>query len=69
LAKIYIDTNNQTHPPAEFLIENKFYDPKVIGKYCEEKDPHLAYTAYKRAWGDCDLELIELTNKEGLFKK
>ena len=51
------------------MIENKWYDPKVIGKYCEEKDPHLAYTAYKRAWGDCDDELIELTNKEGLFKK
>jgi len=35
----------------------------VIGRYCEEKDPHLAYTAYKRDWGSCDAELIDLTNR------
>jgi clathrin heavy chain len=29
----------------------------------------LAYTAYKRDWGNCDEELIDLTNREGLFKK
>lgn len=48
LAKIKIDTNQD---PTNFLINNQFYDSKEIGKYCEDRDPHLAYTAYKRAWG------------------
>jgi clathrin heavy chain len=33
-----------------------------------ERNPDLAYTAYKRAWGECDDELIEVTNKNYLFK-
>jgi clathrin heavy chain len=28
----------------------------------------LAYTAYKRAWGQCDTELIEVTNKNALYR-
>merc|ERR1711998_204693 len=31
-------------------------------------DPHLAYTAYKRAWGSCDEQLVDVTNRNGLFK-
>ena len=65
LAKIKIDTNQN---PQDFLINNQFYDSKVVGKYCEERDPHLAYTAYKRAWGQCDTELIEVTNKNALYR-
>mmetsp|Transcript_39448 Transcript_39448/g.98764 ORF Transcript_39448/g.98764 Transcript_39448/m.98764 type:complete len:1743 (+) Transcript_39448:183-5411(+) len=65
LAKIYIDTNKE---PETFLKTNAFYDSKVVGKYCEDRDPHLAYTAYKRAWGSCDEELVEVTNKNGLFR-
>ena len=65
LAKIYIDINKD---PQNFLINNQFYDSKVVGKYCEERNPDLAYTAYKRAWGECDDELIEVTNKNYLFK-
>jgi clathrin heavy chain len=28
----------------------------------------LAFTAYKRAWGECDDELIAVTNKNYLYK-
>jgi clathrin heavy chain len=65
LAKIKIDTNQD---PQSFLINNQYYDSLVVGKYCEERDPHLAYTAYKRAWGQCDMELIEVTNKNSLYR-
>jgi len=65
LAKIYIDTNRDAD---SFLKTNAFYDSATVGKYCEDRDPHLAYTAYKRAWGSCDEQLVEVTNKNGLFR-
>ena len=40
--------------------ENQFYDSKVVGKYCEKRDPHLACVAYER--GECDYELINVSN-------
>lgn len=52
LAKIYIDTNNNAE---QFLQSNPFYDSRTVGKYCEKRDPHLAFIAYKR--GQCDLEI------------
>jgi len=39
-----------------------------VGKFCEERDPHLAVIAYKRQWGECDEELIMITNKNALFR-
>lgn len=52
LAKIYVDKGD---PKAQdYLIKNQYYDSKVVGKYCEERNPDLAFTAYKRAWGSCD---------------
>ncbi|XP_043910827.1 clathrin heavy chain 1 [Protopterus annectens] len=63
LAKIYIDSNNN---PERFLRENPFYDSRVVGKYCEKRDPHLACVAYER--GQCDLELINVCNENSLFK-
>jgi clathrin heavy chain len=48
------------------LVQNQFYDSKIVGKYCEKRDPYLAFVAYKR--GLCDYELMEVTNKNGLFK-
>lgn len=65
IAMIYIDTNRD---PETFLKTNQFYDSAVVGKYCEDRDPHLAYTAYKRSWGSCDQPLVEVTNKNGLFR-
>lgn len=63
LAKIYIDANNN---PERFLRENPYYDSKVVGKYCEKRDPHLACIAYER--GQCDAELIKVCNENSLFK-
>uniref|UniRef100_A0A7M4DYS9 Clathrin heavy chain n=1 Tax=Crocodylus porosus TaxID=8502 RepID=A0A7M4DYS9_CROPO len=63
LAKIYIDSNNN---PERFLRENPYYDSRVVGKYCEKRDPHLACVAYER--GQCDLELIKVCNENSLFK-
>ncbi|KAI8057181.1 hypothetical protein BDF22DRAFT_669946 [Syncephalis plumigaleata] len=63
LAKIYIDSNNH---PEHFLKENQFYDSRVVGKYCEKRDPYLAYVAYER--GQCDSELINVTNENSMFK-
>lgn len=65
VAKIIIDTNRD---PENFLKTNHFYDSATVGKYCEDRDPHLAYTAYKRAWGSCDEQLVDVTNRNGLFR-
>lgn len=63
LAKIYIDSNNN---PEKFLKENDTYDTLVVGKYCERRDPYLAFIAYQK--GQNDLELIEITNSNSMFK-
>lgn len=55
LAKIYIDSNSN---PEKYLRENTRYDSRVVGKYCEKRDPHLACVAYER--GGCDMELINV---------
>jgi clathrin heavy chain len=65
LAKIYIEANNN---PQVFLTSNKFYDSRIVGKFCETRNPHLAFVAYKRANGECDEELIQITNKHSFFK-
>lgn len=65
LAMIYVDTNKDVE---NFLINNPHYDSKVVGKYCEERNPDLAFIAYKRAWGSCDYELVEVTNKNYLYR-
>ncbi|KAG8907666.1 hypothetical protein FRB99_002744 [Tulasnella sp. 403] len=64
LAKIYIDSNNN---PEAFLKENNIYEPLVVGKYCEKRDPYLAYIAYAK--GFCDEELIHITNENSMFKQ
>uniref|UniRef100_H0WIF6 Clathrin heavy chain n=1 Tax=Otolemur garnettii TaxID=30611 RepID=H0WIF6_OTOGA len=63
LAKIYIDSNEN---PERFLRENPHYDSRVVGRYCEKRDPHLACIAYEQ--GQCDLELIKVCNENSLFK-
>jgi len=64
LRRIYIDTNNN---PEDFLRNNNFYDPLVIGKYCEHRDPALALIAYEK--GQCDDELVEITKNARMFKQ
>lgn len=46
IAMLYIHTDRE---PESFLKATAFYDSAVVGKYCEDCDPHLAFTAYKRA--------------------
>ncbi len=38
----------------------------MVGKYCEKRDPYLAYIAYEH--GQCDQELINITNDNSMFK-
>ena len=63
IAKISIDSNNN---PEAFLKENNLYDPAIVGKYCEKRDPYLAYIAYAK--GFCDEELIHITNENQMYK-
>lgn len=63
LAKIYIDSNNN---PEKFLRENDQYDTLVVGKYCEKRDPNLAYISYRK--GQNDLELINVTNENAMYR-
>lgn len=63
LAKIYIDSN---HDPERFLKENDQYNTLTIGKYCEKRDPNLAYIAYRK--GGNDIELINITNENSMFR-
>ena len=39
----------------------------MIGKFCEARDPYLAYIAYAK--GLCDDELITITNDNSMFKQ
>ena len=52
--------------PEHFLTTNPYYDSRVVGKYCEKRDPHLACIAYRR--GQCDAELVDCTTRHALFK-
>ncbi|KAJ5565084.1 clathrin heavy chain [Penicillium frequentans] len=63
LAKIYIDSNNN---PEKFLKENDQYDTLIVGKYCEKRDPNLAYISYSK--GQNDLELINITNENSMYR-
>ena len=61
LAKIYIDSNSN---PEKYLRDNPYYDSRVVGKYCEKRDPHLACVAYER--GSCDMELVNVSDGDEL---
>jgi len=45
-----------------------FYDPKVLGPYCESLDPQLAFIAYKKGAGECDEQLILVSLTHGLYR-
>ncbi len=45
----------------------KLYEPLLVGKFCEARDPYLAYIAYAK--GFCDEELISITNENSMFKQ
>ncbi|KAG5521371.1 hypothetical protein RHGRI_033813 [Rhododendron griersonianum] len=64
-AKTYMSTMLLVFP-EHFLTPNLYYDSCVVGNYCEKRDPTLAVVAYHR--GQCNDELINVTNKNSLFK-
>lgn len=59
-------TQDSNHNPEAFLKENDLYDTLSVGKYCEKRDPNLAYIAYRK--GQNDLELINITNENSMFR-
>jgi clathrin heavy chain len=62
VAKVYIDTNND----PERFIQQHDVDTLLIGKYCEKRDPNLAFIAYRK--GQNDLELLNITNENSMFR-
>lgn len=65
LGKIYITLNKD---PKAFLKNNMFYDPKVLGPFCEALDPSLAFVAYKKGAGECDDQIIKISQEHGLYR-
>ncbi|KAI0563594.1 Clathrin heavy chain [Gracilaria domingensis] len=64
LAKVYIDTNRNAQ---HFLETNAYYDSREVGRFCTRRDPYLAFIAYRR--GECDEEVLEVTNDNSLFRE
>lgn len=64
MAKVYVDCNIN---PEHFLTTDEYYDPHAVGLFCEKRDPYLSFLAYKK--GNCDEELLAVTNKNHLFKE
>ncbi|KDR74577.1 hypothetical protein GALMADRAFT_141590 [Galerina marginata CBS 339.88] len=64
IAKIYIDSDSDSNP-EQFLKENNLYEPLVVGKFCEPRDPYLAYIAYAKR----SHELVVITNDSSMFKQ
>ncbi|CAD2214266.1 Region in Clathrin and VPS, putative [Angomonas deanei] len=64
LAKIYVDLGQNAE---EFLSECPYYDSTEVGKYCESRNPKLAFIAYGK--GHSSKELIDLCVKNGLYKE
>eukprot|EP00964_Phaeocystis_antarctica_P050927 scaffold29677_cov73-Phaeocystis_antarctica.AAC.1 len=53
--------------PEEYLSTNIYYNSKVVGECCEKRDPQLSFLAYKR--GMCVDELVDVTNRHGLYEQ
>lgn len=64
IVKCYVESNIN---PEHFLETNAYYDSRDVGRFCEMRDPYLAYVAIKR--GNCDDELLDVTNKHALFRE
>ncbi|CBH15651.1 clathrin heavy chain, putative [Trypanosoma brucei gambiense DAL972] len=64
IAKLLVISGNL---PEKFIEENDYYDPVVMGKYCEDRDPNLSYLVYRKA--KMSTELVEITSKNGMWKQ
>jgi clathrin heavy chain len=58
---------NMGRNPERVLRENQYYNPKFVGDILAKRDAHLACIAYAK--GNCDVDLIELTNTHQLYKE
>ncbi|GFE55454.1 clathrin heavy chain [Babesia ovis] len=59
LAKIRVSSQKDAE---NFLLTNKFYDRAIIGRFCEERDPMLAYLIYSEAQLDNDVLRLCIAN-------
>ncbi|OMJ15847.1 Clathrin heavy chain 1 [Smittium culicis] len=68
LAKLYIETNIE---PEHFLRTNTLYDGLLIGSFCENRDPNLAFIAYSspQSLGSTDSKLVDLAISSSMFKQ
>lgn len=64
IAKVYVDTQRNAQ---HFLETNPYYNSREVGKFCSRRDPYLAFIAYRR--GQCDEEVLQLTNDNSLFRE
>ena len=60
--------DHDSHEAENFLINNPNYDSKIVGRYAEDRNADLAFIAYRRAWGSCDDELVEVSNRNYLYR-
>lgn len=64
VAKVYITKNIN---PQHFLETNSYYDSRAVGQFCARRDPFLSFIAYRR--GQCDEDVIQVTNDNSLFRE
>jgi len=64
LGKCYVDDRGNA---KHFLETNQFYDARELGRFCAKREPTLAVIAYSR--GQCDDELLAVTNDNSLFRE
>lgn len=64
VAKVYITKNIN---PQHFLETNAYYDSRAVGQFCARRDPFLSFIAYRR--GQCDEEVLQVTNDNSLFRE
>ncbi len=70
MLKIKIDKNEDIQNINFILNENSFYDNKTIGKFCEEKNqPLFAFISYSKEMGKYDNDVIEVSNKNMLYRE
>jgi len=45
-----------------------FYEPQVLGPFCESLDPSLIFLAYKKSSGECDDDLIKISFDHDVYR-
>ncbi|GCA62156.1 clathrin, heavy chain [Kipferlia bialata] len=59
----------ENDPSLEAMLEsNKYYSHADVGRYCERRDPHLAFLAF-RTDPSCSEDMVRVANEHSLFKQ